>query len=88
MVGLTESITRCSGFSRFTFPDHTGETGSDLLPAQRGRSLSGTCAVFLHVVDRDGLDGHQVLGLRVWRREDAEDQVTNRSHSFALFSRP
>lgn len=66
MVGLTESITRWSGFSRFTFPDRTGETQSDLLSPQTGSGrFSATCAVFLHVVDGDRLDGHQVLWLRV-----------------------
>ena len=71
-VGLTEPTTRGSGLSRFTLP--TGETGWDRarLPVDLGCALNQTgsaqrtCAVLLHIVDWDWLNGHQVLGLCVW----------------------
>lgn len=65
-----EPITRWSGFSRFTFPVHTGEDGVRQLYGTINQTGSDrrTCAMFLHVVRWDWLDGHQVLGLSVWNK--------------------
>lgn len=45
------------------------------------RVSAATCAVLLHIVDWDWLDGHQVLGLSVWREAQSLDLVQfNRGH--------
>lgn len=76
-VGLMEPITRWSGFSRFTLPRQRGLWdcrrlwGSD----RTGPDQNPTCAVLLHVVDWDWLDGHQVLWFSIWNKMVAELSV-------------
>lgn len=54
-----------AGEDRVRLPDATRRAVSS--QQEVGVSVRFTCAVLLHIVDRDRLDGDQVLGLGVWR---------------------